>query len=819
MAKDALPIRGIRGNIIFTPNDAWACYYVRSRSYRSEPMRRKINLARELMGYARMVEADFQVLRVSRRFDPDLYVRNLRDAMPAEAHSDLWSLYLAEHHALLSGLEAWTPAVFICVRLAEPTLDFQGRAARLFERTPRESLGALRAQTHDRRSLHGRDLTERARTTEARIRTALDARAARYEEVQWLVRRAFCRGIGEPAESPEEAGGVPHEEPERAVRRWFLENGIRHSYRYLESTGEHGESFQAGLCLGEMGHAGSFTRQVELMFTALDEYPWPIDASLNVRFIPNDQALRRAQHQVARTKNQLEDEEQAASGARGEGRRRVDLSEEFHDRLSATGEPILDGTLSFMLASDSHDELEHRVRAVREGFPWPLYRPVGDQLGLWKQHLPGQPSRVRGYERPFTIEQIGAMVPHGTHEAGSSTSRALYIARTVEGKQPVFFDLREGSGTNKSPTIGLIGSPGGGKTMFLQLLLWQAFMQGARIVDVDPKGDHRFHELPEVAPHTQRIFLGPDPEHAGKLDPLRVAPVSERHDAAATFLIDVLPEEVGADAKAAISGAISRVLGEHGDRACCMAVVESLENGNLDTEKRAGHLLRQYCEAGIVRLGFAKLEDPLPSRAESQVVYLNVRALKRSGLATVRSEMTQSQRHGRAVLQLVALYAMRILGEERERMKILAFDEASFLTEDALGQQLLDTLTRWARSELAVPILSSQLLGDVDEQDNLIGHWFLFAMKSRDHAVRALDALELDASGPLADALTEHYGGGRALYRDLVGRSEEIQIDLGRQGLLEALSTTPSEDGPIKDDNEPIMDEDESITRLVKAWT
>jgi hypothetical protein len=134
---------------------------------------------------------------------------------------------------------------------------------------------------------------------------------------------------------------------------------------------------------------------------------------------------------------------------------------------------------------------------------------------------------------------------------------------------------------------------------------------------------------------------------------------------------------------------------------------------------------------------------------------------------------------------------MRILGEERDQLKVLAFDEASFLTEDSLGQQLLDTLTRWARSEMAVPILSSQLLGDVSDQNNLIGHWFLFQMKYREDAAKALDAMELDGQGPLADALTEEYGDGKCLYRDLQGRCEEVQIDMGKRGLLEALDTNP----------------------------
>lgn len=234
-----------------------------------------------------------------------------------------------------------------------------------------------------------------------------------------------------------------------------------------------------------------------------------------------------------------------------------------------------------------------------------------------------------------------------------------------------------------------------------------------------------------------------------------------------------------------------------------MAVVEELEKGERKEEQEAAYMLRAYCDAGIAQLGFAHVDDPLPTRASSQVVYLNIRALQRTGSNTAKEGMTHSQRHGRAVLQLVALYAMRILGQERDHLKVLAFDEASFLTEDALGQQLLDTLTRWARSELAVPILSTQLLGDVADKENLIGHWFLFAMKHRDHALRALEAMELDTEGHLADSLLQ-YENGQALYRDLRGRCEEIQVDMGSR-LLKFLSTTPTSNGKTAHREYPVL--------------
>jgi hypothetical protein len=290
------------------------------------------------------------------------------------------------------------------------------------------------------------------------------------------------------------------------------------------------------------------------------------------------------------------------------------------------------------------------------------------------------------------------------------------------------------------------------------------------------------------------IVLGPDPEHRGKLDPLRVAPASERHQAAASFLLDVLPPGVEVRVESAINGAIGRVIDNHRERACCMEVIAELEHGDRAEEQEAGYLLAQYCTAGLVQLGFANLDDPLPGRAQEQVTYLQIRALKRAHVQTVRSELSQAQRHGRAVLQLVALYAMRILGEERDRLKVLSFDEASFLTQDAVGQQLLDTLVRWGRSELGVPILSTQQLGDIADQDNLIGHWFLFGMRSREHATRGLELLDLDTDDPrLLESLTERFGRGRALYRDLYHRCEEIQFDPDPR-LLDLLKTTPEDE-------------------------
>jgi AAA-like domain len=102
-----------------------------------------------------------------------------------------------------------------------------------------------------------------------------------------------------------------------------------------------------------------------------------------------------------------------------------------------------------------------------------------------------------------------------------------------------------------------------------------------------------------------------------------------------------------------------------------------------------------------------------------------------------------------------------------------------------------------------VPILSTQQLGDIADQDNLIGHWFLFGMRSREHATRGLELLDLDTDDDrLLESLTERFGRGWALYRDLYHRCEEIQFDPDPR-LLELLKTTPEAEQTFALDTDP----------------
>jgi hypothetical protein len=422
-----------------------------------------------------------------------------------------------------------------------------------------------------------------------------------------------------------------------------------------------------------------------------------------------------------------------------------------------------------------------------------LHRPLGDQLRLFLQHLPAQRTRVAGYDDTLTTEQVAAMMPVAAHAAGSR--RGFYLGHTLSGScSPVRFNLREGSDEDRNATVLSVGALGSGKTTLDQKLKYEAFLLGARIVDCDPKGDHRFHLLDEVAPHVESVTLRPDPALRGVLDPLRVAPAHLREDVAVSFLCDLLPARAEPAWETAVLAAVDRVSRRSRDPTSG-EVVRALREGD-ETEIRVSEALAIYARSGLTQLGFA---DPCvrpPEMGERQVTYLPIRDLPGPDPSTPRSQYTQAERVGEQLVRLIAMFAMQLMGSERDRLKVFSFDEGWRLLADPAGRALLNSLQRMGRSELAVPIISTQLLtdalvGERESLENLIGATFVFGMRSESEAARALNFLGLDGSDARLRAALLEFDAGRCLFRDHRGRIEAIQVDVVVSSLLRAFSTSP----------------------------
>jgi hypothetical protein len=811
------PIAFIYGNCVFAagPDDSWAAFAVTTSSYAwlSEDGKRAPFLA--LIGALEAIEADVQIIRVGGVWPVDRYAADLdgaRDAVGAhreQPHVHAHREYVEQQVRRLTEIEPTQPAVFLLVSLGEPSRDVASYVSQAAGQHPRDLWSSVRrALTIRDRRLIAASALERVRVRADQVHASLAAqlpvRQARGVELQWLVRRAFCRGLGEPvvdglheprALAFERNGEALLAPLEGDVMRW-TDGYVEHLGRALKIESELGTSWQAHLVLGALPERVQFPgARAELMFSPVESLPFGIDLSLNARYLPNELALRITRRRIQDADQIVRAESDGDQGVSDLGYERTQEARDLLAHLQASSRPpLLRATLAIAVAAGSEDELEERVEMCRRAYgEVRLHRPLGDQLQLFLQHLPAQPTRVAGYDDTLTTEQVAAMMPTATHAAGSSGG--YYLGHTLSGSmKPVRLSLSEGSDSDRNATILSVGALGSGKTTLAQKLKYEGFLQGARIIDCDPKGDHRFHLLEEVAPHTECVTLRPDPALRGLLDPLRVAPPHLRQDAAVSFLRDLLPARAEPAWETAVLAAVDRVL-TRSPEPTCLDVVGALKEGD-DTEVRVGRTLELYARMGLTQLGFADRSAKLPPLGQRQVTYLPIRDLPAPEPGVPRSEYSQSERVGEQIVRLIAMFAMHLMGAERNRLKLFSFDEGWRLLGDPVGRSLLSSLQRMGRSELAVPIISTQLVtdalvGERESLENLIGATFVFGMRSEAEAARALALLGLDPEDRRMRQTLLELEAGRCLFRDHRGRVEAIQVDVVARSLLKAFSTTP----------------------------
>ena len=446
------PIGFVYGNCVFADalDDGWAAFAVETESYEwlSEDGKRARFLA--LLGALEAIEADVQILRVGRRWDLGRYARELEDDAGGtpdgydRAHARAKWRYLREHEEHLSEIGGARAEMFLIVSLREPERDVAAYVSRAAERHPREWLqGDQRAPS---RSATGVLLKvselERARVradqAHARLADYLPVRQARGVELQWLVRRAFCRGLGEPeVDGLHEPRALVFERNGEAmlaplegdVMRW-MDGYVEHRGRALRIESELGTSWQAQLVLGALPEQAQFPgARVELMFAPPESLPFGVDLSLNARFLPNGLALRIARRRIQDADQIVRAESDGEQGVTDLGYQRTQEARDLLSYLqSSSRPPLLRATLALAIGAQDEEQLEERVEMTRRAYgEIRLHRPLGDQLPLFMQHLPGQRTRVSGYDDTLTPEQVAAMMPTASHEAGS---RARLLPRT-----------------------------------------------------------------------------------------------------------------------------------------------------------------------------------------------------------------------------------------------------------------------------------------------------------------------------------------------------------------------------------------------------
>src|SRR3954452_17166640 len=433
------PLRYAHQNILVGEGDARAALFrVDTVSYPFLAVADKREWLQRLAGFAFAVEADFSLWRVCREYPADGYADQgmaLLDERKQSAAA--FRSYLNAHEAHLRELHSFTPEVYLAVSL--PAQRSAG-----FDRVRRRVEGVLGVAGAV--PILGSEIDalvvaeERAfRRTEA----CLPVRRATSRELQWLLRRSSCRGVAEPLLDDHwepsalivEAGGRPAYEPLSTDIVRHANAPVLEHERSLVIDADEGRSFQAMLGVGALPGESEFPGGAELLFNPLEALSFPVDAVVHARWLGNREAITRVRRRIVDADVAFSEQLQSTHGplsySAEENRqlaRELDAYLQSHERP-----PLLNVAISLAVGAPSAPDLEARVEALVHRFGTvALHRPLGLQPALFLDHLPrADGGTVRDYADVLTIEQFGALMPLGTHQAGSD--RGVYFGRTLAG--------------------------------------------------------------------------------------------------------------------------------------------------------------------------------------------------------------------------------------------------------------------------------------------------------------------------------------------------------------------------------------------------
>lgn len=783
--KDASrwPLRYVHGNVLVGSGpDRAALYRVNPISYPFLPDDAKEAWRSRLERLSFALETSFSLYRVARQYPAHEYAERATGMLDDEhGDHDAWTSYLEGHERYLAQHASFTVEVYLVVNLtprskSDNVLKFTDRWMPK-KRLKRSEMDAL---------------IERERVLFQRATANVHLRRATTREIQWLLRRASCRGLGEPLIDDQWApaamllDGGDLEPLETDVQR-HANAPLLEENRCLVVDSEEGRSYQAMLALGAPPETGEFPDGTELFCWPLEAVSFPVDAVLHARYMSNKEARTLVTRRVLDADNALIDQVASAHGplsfAAEENRflaRDLDAYLARPDRP-----PLLRCTRGLALGASSREELDRRVETLRHHFgQTALYRPLGLQAAMFLDHLPrADQGTVRDYEDVLTPIQFSALMPIGTHEAGGTGALLGRI-----GSRPVLHDVTAASRQGRPPSILMAGTLGSGKTIAAELLAIQAARRGSLVVDVDPKPDHHLEDVPELEGMVDVLALTGHEAYTGMLDPLVIAPESLREDLAYAYLLGLLPNHPpawGTEIRRAIKQALVR------SQPCCGYVLEALHGSENSDGRDAGAALAAWADSGVARLGFSDGRSGTMRRVTRPVTTIKAGGLTLPPPGEPREQYDAQERVAVATLKLVAAYAMRLVQGDRSRHKLVLFDEAWFLLDTQDGRRLLDRLNRMGRAENATLVLATQQIEDVGKIEALIGTRMMFGHETRLGAQRALELIGLDPNDRGLVERVQRYRRGMCLMRDVEGRIAEVQIELVYPHLLEVLDTTP----------------------------
>lgn len=508
------------------------------------------------------------------------------------------------------------------------------------------------------------------------------------------------------------------------------------------------------------------------------------------------------------------------------------------------------GTVRVAVYGTSEDEALARARAVVD-----LY---GEQLGMGLHHargqagalrefVPGEPRELHGFQRRMPVRYLASAMPNVDSDLGTPTG--AYLGYGVgSARRASRFDPHFGPEVLNTPGLfPIVAEPGGGKSVLIGTLAYNAVRAGQPTIIFDPSGPlARLAALPELAPFSRVLDLTaskagtlspyaliPEPTRDGFVDELggfnevEFARAVRRASAERQQLMfDVLRMWLPASTlrlpgtDVMLRDALRRVAarskkrGTADNRTNPRWVVEELEGiGSESDAPRTRELAKQLVEELSAAAEFPLGELIMPPHRhavedekidDATLVVVTMPGLAPPPEAVEREFWGSEERYTQPLLHLAAFFASKfIYGRPRDVRKNVFLDENHLMGQWGSGRAFFVRLSRDSRKWNTAIGAASQHPADhlsIGRVDALMGSAFVGRLTKAATAVEACQLVQCpEAYAPVIQALSPKPREGQTagetgefVWLDPLGRLGKIRVDLDwHPALRAALQTTP----------------------------
>ncbi|CAH8248469.1 ATP-binding protein [Paenibacillus melissococcoides] len=653
-------------------------------------------------------------------------------------------------------------------------------------------------------------------------------RPASINEVEWWLKKGYYRGIDDPElkipypfpVQVQSKGGRRSIRPIRNTLLTLTEGIIQEGRNHLEIIHpDSSVSYQTFfttlnaptdiLATYPIGH--------EWLYGVLEQFDFPIDVSMKVRFEPYIEAREKASRKNKIAKSQVRELKGTETDDAMFGQSEVpdELLDNLEDydslrqKFRTKQQSLAYVTTVFAIGAESTEQLEKRVNEFKpraEEFDHVLVNPTLSMLKMFQSFYPFKDLLPDNWELPMDPGVIAAAVPFGVRTLGDPIG--ILLGKLLPGR-PIFMDpARPMTVLNRSGAILICGTLGSGKTVLLKfltynLLLWQAYCFAN-----DPKGDWAFFcEHPFVKPISTLISFTPN--SSTLFSPFRLGrSIEECYEAAFGMLELILNPKGQEERNLVLQEAINEV--QRRDRWDMFTFAEVLDEFRTTEEdvslrEHADFIFRKLQSLPnhpIARMIFGR-DEGKDIFAHKRFVCAITRGLSLPGRGLGKNDWSENERISVAMMYAVATLAIRFLsGLPEGTLKGLAWEEFWYLNMFDRGKQVYNEALRLSRSEKMVVMMASQNPTDInaDEKDSddvtgLFGWKFMLRMESKvqvRYALHNLMDMPDEEPNDWMETFSEEYKNGKGLVRDPEGRIGEVQIEILDPLLLKHCTSTPA---------------------------